>query len=142
MRPLYIFSAIRPSYNIPMRQYSCTYVICIAIRPPCVYSAIRPSYVLLYVHHMYPFQSSGLSAWIGQQLLVFESLPNWLIVVLVAALVAGLTEFTSNTATSSLLLPVIAQLVRTNSMLLSIVWQFTRVPAVQGVRFPSGQTNL
>ena len=80
---------------------------------------------------MYPFQSSGLSAWIGQQLLVFESLPNWLIVVLVAALVAGLTEFTSNTATSSLLLPVIAQLVRTNSMLLSIVWEFTRVHPVQ-----------
>ncbi|KAK2164098.1 hypothetical protein NP493_1430g00046 [Ridgeia piscesae] len=53
---------------------------------------------------------SGLSAAIGTKLAVFQSLPPWLMVAVVAALVAGLTEFTSNVATSSLLLPILADL--------------------------------
>ncbi|KAK2185837.1 hypothetical protein NP493_221g00005 [Ridgeia piscesae] len=55
-------------------------------------------------------KESGLSQLIGGSLVVFKSLPGWLVVVLVVALVAGLTEFTSNTATSSLLLPIIGDL--------------------------------
>ena len=39
-----------------------------------------------------------------------SELPGWVIVVIVALLVAGLTEFTSNTATSSLLLPILSSL--------------------------------
>ncbi|KAI0241025.1 Solute carrier family 13 member 5 [Lamellibrachia satsuma] len=53
---------------------------------------------------------SGLSAAIGTRLAIFQSLPPWLMVGVVAALVAGLTEFTSNVATSSLLLPILADL--------------------------------
>ena len=52
-----------------------------------------------------------LSAAIGTRLAVFQGMPGWLIVAVVAALVAGLTEFTSNVATSSLLLPILAELV-------------------------------
>ncbi|KAI0231015.1 Solute carrier family 13 member 5, partial [Lamellibrachia satsuma] len=55
-------------------------------------------------------QVSGLSAAIGTRLAIFQSLPPWLMVGVVAALVAGLTEFTSNVATSSLLLPILADL--------------------------------
>ena len=58
-----------------------------------------------------------MSHLIGSSLVVFKSLPGWLVVVLVVALVAGLTEFTSNTATSSLLLPIIGDLVSTSSCL-------------------------
>ena len=59
------------------------------------------------------FQESGLSRYIGNQLGILSALPNWSVVVIVAALVAGLTEFTSNTATSSLLLPILGELVST-----------------------------
>jgi len=54
-----------------------------------------------------------LSRYIGNQLGILSALPNWSVVVIVAALVAGLTEFTSNTATSSLLLPILGELVST-----------------------------
>ncbi|KAI0224789.1 Solute carrier family 13 member 5 [Lamellibrachia satsuma] len=53
---------------------------------------------------------SGLSEWIGSRMVVLGALPNWSVVVLVAVLVAALTEFTSNTATSALLLPIIGEL--------------------------------
>ncbi|KAI0242774.1 Solute carrier family 13 member 5 [Lamellibrachia satsuma] len=53
---------------------------------------------------------SGLSAAIGDRLQVLAHLPGWVLVMLVAAMVAALTEFTSNVATSSLLLPILAKL--------------------------------
>ena len=55
---------------------------------------------------------SGLSAAIGERLVLLADLPGWCVVMLVATMVAILTEFTSNVATSSLLLPILAKLVR------------------------------
>ena len=63
--------------------------------------------------YYYFVQVSGLSEWIGSRMVVLGVLPNWSVVVLVAVLVAALTEFTSNTATSALLLPIIGELVST-----------------------------
>lgn len=54
------------------------------------------------------FEQTGLSTWLGRQLLVFNQAGPVLIVAVVATLVKFLTEITSNTATSALLIPIMA----------------------------------
>lgn len=54
------------------------------------------------------FEETGLSAWLGEQLRVFEGAGVILIVAVVATLVKFLTEMTSNTATATLLIPIMA----------------------------------
>ncbi|MFY0688023.1 MAG: DASS family sodium-coupled anion symporter [Cyclobacteriaceae bacterium] len=54
------------------------------------------------------FRSSGLAAWIGNQLTGLESLPVFLIILFVTLIVNFLTEVTSNVATASIILPVLA----------------------------------
>jgi sodium-dependent dicarboxylate transporter 2/3/5 len=56
------------------------------------------------------FKVSGLSEWVGNNLLFFKQLPLPLLVISVALLVTFLTELTSNTATTTLLLPIMASL--------------------------------
>lgn len=56
------------------------------------------------------FRESGLAEWIGGQLTVLESVNFILIIFLTAALVLFLTEITSNTATATMILPVLASL--------------------------------
>ena len=56
-------------------------------------------------------KTSGLSESIGSSLLIMRDLPAPLIVLIVVMCVAGMTELMSNTATSSLLLPILADLV-------------------------------
>jgi solute carrier family 13 (sodium-dependent dicarboxylate transporter), member 2/3/5 len=53
-------------------------------------------------------ESSGLTAWISNQLLVLRGLPEFVVVFLTCLLMAGLTELTSNTATTITMLPVLA----------------------------------
>ncbi|XP_074654008.1 Na(+)/citrate cotransporter-like [Tubulanus polymorphus] len=55
-------------------------------------------------------QKSGLSEWIGKELTVLEFLPNPVIAIIVSAIIAALTEVTSNTATATLMLPILANL--------------------------------
>lgn len=54
------------------------------------------------------FSETGLSVWIGQSLGVLGQLPPLLIVALLVAAVVFLTEITSNTATATMLMPVLA----------------------------------
>ena len=54
------------------------------------------------------FEQTGLSTWIGEQLLLFDQAGPVLIVALVVTLVKFLTEVTSNTATATLLIPIMA----------------------------------
>ena len=54
------------------------------------------------------FASSGLTEWLGTRLDFLAGTPLWVTVLAVVTLVIFLTEFTSNTATASLLLPVLA----------------------------------
>ena len=54
------------------------------------------------------FVSSGLSDAIGQQLAGFTQLPLWLTILLICLCVTFLTEVTSNTATTTLLMPILA----------------------------------
>jgi len=54
------------------------------------------------------FRESGLAAWFGAQLSLFSALPIWLMILVVATLLTFLTEVTSNTATTTLFMPILA----------------------------------
>ncbi|HSI65801.1 MAG TPA: DASS family sodium-coupled anion symporter, partial [Planococcus sp. (in: firmicutes)] len=56
------------------------------------------------------FTTSGLSEWIGGQLIGLQGVNIIIIVMVVAALVLFLTEITSNTATASMMFPIMASL--------------------------------
>jgi len=56
------------------------------------------------------FVSSGLSEWIGSGLTVLHGIPVFLVILLVATLVMFLAEITSNTATASMMFPIMAAL--------------------------------
>jgi sodium-dependent dicarboxylate transporter 2/3/5 len=56
------------------------------------------------------FQASGLTTWLGSQMTALASLPYWLILLAVVALVNYLTELTQNMATCTLMIPVLAAL--------------------------------
>ncbi|MGP4060710.1 SLC13 family permease [Halobacillus sp. H74] len=56
------------------------------------------------------FQETGLAEWIGNQLTILEGVNLILIVVIVATLVIFLTEITSNTATATMMFPIMASL--------------------------------
>ncbi|XP_053382205.1 Na(+)/citrate cotransporter-like isoform X2 [Mercenaria mercenaria] len=55
-------------------------------------------------------QVSGLSAWIGNQLSELTHLEPWFLNLVLCFIVAAVTEVTSNTATTSLMLPILADL--------------------------------
>lgn len=57
---------------------------------------------------------SGLSYWIGTQLSDLKELPPILVMLLVCIVATMLTELTANAAASSLLLPIVAQIVSFN----------------------------
>jgi len=56
------------------------------------------------------FRETGLSEWIGTQLTVLDGFHMIIIISLSTLLVLGLTEITSNTATATMILPVLAAL--------------------------------
>ena len=54
------------------------------------------------------FAESGLSAMLGEGLAAMNHLPLWTLIILICLAVTFLTETTSNTATTSLLMPILA----------------------------------
>lgn len=56
------------------------------------------------------FKETGLADWIGGQLTILEGVNFILIIILTTGLVLFLTEITSNTATATMILPVLASL--------------------------------
>jgi solute carrier family 13 (sodium-dependent dicarboxylate transporter), member 2/3/5 len=56
------------------------------------------------------FQSSGLSVWLGEQLTVLDGLHMLLIIGGATLLIMMLTEITSNTATATMIMPIVASL--------------------------------
>ena len=52
------------------------------------------------------FTKTGLTGWIGNQLVGLSSFPLWAVVLCVCLVITFLTELTSNTATSTIILPV------------------------------------
>lgn len=55
-------------------------------------------------------QASGLADWLGQSLLPLETLPLVIVALAVVAMVVLVTEFASNVATASAIIPVVASL--------------------------------
>lgn len=55
-------------------------------------------------------QVSGLSVWIGDQLKSLTHLEPWLLNLIICFIVAAATEVTSNTATTSLMLPILSDM--------------------------------
>ncbi|MHC4605608.1 MAG: SLC13 family permease [Planctomycetota bacterium] len=69
------------------------------------------------------FVESGLSVWMGQQMKGLEGSPPFLIVSCICFMMTFLTELTSNTATTEMALPVLAQLavaIKVNPLFLMI----------------------
>jgi sodium-dependent dicarboxylate transporter 2/3/5 len=56
------------------------------------------------------FKNSGLSEWIGQHFAGMEGAPEWLLVGAVTGGITFLTELTSNTATTEMILPILASI--------------------------------
>jgi len=56
----------------------------------------------------YGMQSSGLSAWIGDQLQFLGDVPLPVMMLSIALVIVFLTEITSNTATTQVMLPILA----------------------------------
>lgn len=56
------------------------------------------------------FDESGLAIWLGGQMQGLQSLPVWVILLAVLALVVVLSEVASNIATASMMMPVLASL--------------------------------
>ncbi len=54
------------------------------------------------------FKSSGLAAWVGSQMTLLDGVSLLLLVLILVAAVNFLTEITSNIATTSMLLPILA----------------------------------
>lgn len=54
------------------------------------------------------FQVTGLAHWIGVQFVALENVPFWLFLLAIITAVNFLTEITSNTATASMILPILA----------------------------------
>lgn len=56
------------------------------------------------------FSQTDLSQWLGNQFLLLKSVPGWLVLLIVITGINFLTEITSNTATASMVLPIMVTL--------------------------------
>ena len=57
--------------------------------------------------------ASGLSEWVGARFTVLDGVPAWAAIMTVAGVITGVTEMTSNTATTAMVQPILASLART-----------------------------
>lgn len=71
------------------------------------------------------FQSSGLAAWVGEGLEVFQNLPLILLILIICLMLTFLTEITSNTATASIFMPVLAG----TALAVGVAPEFLMIPA-------------
>uniref|UniRef100_A0A8C4NX61 Solute carrier family 13 member 5b n=1 Tax=Dicentrarchus labrax TaxID=13489 RepID=A0A8C4NX61_DICLA len=55
-------------------------------------------------------EESGLSKWMGDQMTPLQNIPPWAIAIILCLLIATFTECTSNVATATLFLPVLASM--------------------------------
>nr|XP_020038513.1 solute carrier family 13 member 4 isoform X1 [Castor canadensis] len=76
-------------------------------------------------------KSSGLSTWIGHQMLSLSSLPPWAVTLLACILVSIITEFVSNPATITIFLPILCSLSET----LHINPLYTLIPVTMCISF-------
>ncbi|XP_005440922.1 solute carrier family 13 member 4 [Falco biarmicus] len=76
-------------------------------------------------------KTSGLSMWIGRQMLSLSSLPYWAVTLLACVLVSLVTEFVSNPATITIFLPILCSMSET----LLINPLYTLIPVTMCISF-------
>ncbi|NXB17437.1 S13A4 protein, partial [Rhagologus leucostigma] len=76
-------------------------------------------------------KTSGLSTWIGRQMLSLSSLPYWAVTLLACILVSMVTEFVSNPATITIFLPILCSMSET----LLINPLYTLIPVTMCISF-------
>ncbi|NWX40634.1 S13A4 protein, partial [Steatornis caripensis] len=76
-------------------------------------------------------KTSGLSTWIGRQMLSLSSLPYWAVTLLACILVSLITEFVSNPATITIFLPILCSM----SEILLINPLYTLIPVTMCISF-------
>ncbi|XP_075019017.1 solute carrier family 13 member 4 [Calonectris borealis] len=76
-------------------------------------------------------KTSGLSTWIGRQMLSLSSLPYWAVTLLACILVSLVTEFVSNPATITIFLPILCSM----SEALLINPLYTLIPVTMCISF-------
>uniref|UniRef100_A0A670YDF5 Solute carrier family 13 member 4 n=1 Tax=Pseudonaja textilis TaxID=8673 RepID=A0A670YDF5_PSETE len=76
-------------------------------------------------------KTSGLSTWIGRQMLSLSSLPSWAVSLLACLLVSMVTEFVSNPATITIFLPILCAM----SESLQINPLYTLIPVTMCISF-------
>jgi sodium-dependent dicarboxylate transporter 2/3/5 len=84
------------------------------------------------------FESSGLSTWIGDSLSGFTVLGVFLVILLVVAIVNFLTEFTSNLATVTMILPVLAPVALSSGIEPVTLMMAATMAASCGFMMPAG----
>jgi len=84
------------------------------------------------------FKANGLTADIGELLKSFTLWPSWLLVGMICLIITFLTNLTSNTATTTLLLPVIAAMAITGKISLPLVMIPATISASCAFMLPVG----
>ena len=99
------------------------------------------------------FVDSGLSMYIGEQLEAAGQFPKTGLIATLSAVMCGLTEFTSNTATTEMLLPIVGGLsvqIKINPLLLmvpvtlagSMAFMFPIATPPNAIIYGSGKVNM
>lgn len=65
-------------------------------------------------------KESGLSLWLGSYLSSLAALPPFAVMILMCMIASAMTEIASNTAVTSILLPIVAQIVRIIKIIASV----------------------
>ena len=60
---------------------------------------------------LFPVQISGLSKWVSSNMNGLSQLPTWAVTALLSTIIAAVTEITSNSATTTLFVPIVGQTV-------------------------------
>lgn len=84
------------------------------------------------------FESSGLASWIGDSLNGLTVLGTFLILLLVIAIVNFMTEFTSNLATVTMILPVLAPIAISSGIEPIVLMMAATMAASCGFMMPAG----
>lgn len=76
-------------------------------------------------------EESGLSRWLGEQMMPLQSIPPWAVAMVICLLIATFTECASNVATATLFLPILASM----SQSMSINPLYTMIPCTLSASF-------
>lgn len=84
------------------------------------------------------FETSGLAGWIGQRMTGLSVLGTFMVILLVVAIVNFLTEFTSNLATVTMILPVLAPIAMAAGISPLLLMAAATMAASCGFMMPAG----